>query len=249
MWESLNICCLLLNKVLNGFVHSVYDQNPISGLSIFDTNTSSMLLQPQIVEVNTIQTNAKHPGVSETNLQHSGSDSKDCAKKWSARNKKYYERNRARILSKRKQRYQENAEVVKAAARVASKVSYARNPEPKKCAARASKLNYARNHQPKTDTARAALNLIMLETLSQKKTLHVQHLNLTMLETLSQKKTLHVQHLNLTMLETLSQKKTLHVQHLNLTMLETLGQKKTLHVQHLNLTMLETLSQKNTLHV
>ena len=61
---------------------------PNSGLSVLDTNTSTMLLEPQIVEVNTIQTTAKHPGVNETSLQHS--DSKDCAKKRSAKNKKYY---------------------------------------------------------------------------------------------------------------------------------------------------------------
>ena len=81
-------------------------------------------LQPKIVEVNTIQTNAKHPGVSKRSLQHSGPHSEDRAKKRSTRNKNHYERHNERILLKRKQRYQENTEVVKAAARVASKVNY-----------------------------------------------------------------------------------------------------------------------------
>ena len=88
----------------------------LSGINLFAS------LQPKIVKVNTIQTNAKHPGVSETSLQHSGSHSENRAKKRSARNKNYYERQR--ILLKRKQRYQENI----AAARVASKVNYKRNP-------------------------------------------------------------------------------------------------------------------------
>ena len=79
-----------------------------------------MPLQPNIVEVNTIQTDAKHPGVSETSLPHSGSHSEDRTKKQSAKNRNYYERHKAIILSKRKQRYQENAEVVKAASRVYS---------------------------------------------------------------------------------------------------------------------------------
>ena len=91
----------------------------LSGINSFAS------LQPKIVEVNTIQTNAKHPGVSETSLQHSGSHSENRAKKRSARNKNYYERQR--ILLKRKQRYQENT----AAARVASEDNYKRNPEAK----------------------------------------------------------------------------------------------------------------------
>ena len=57
-------------------------------------NNSFVSLQPKIVEVNTIQTNAKHPGVSETSLQHSGSHSEDHTKKLSAKNKNYYERHK-----------------------------------------------------------------------------------------------------------------------------------------------------------
>ena len=112
-----------------------------------------MSLQPKIVEVNTIQTDAKHPGVCETSPHHSGSHSEDRAKKQSAKNRKYYERHKARILSKRKRRYQENAEVVKAASRVASKVNYARNPE---AACAVSKVNYTRNPEPKKHAAHVA---------------------------------------------------------------------------------------------
>ena len=122
-------------------------------LNLSGINNSFVSLQPKIVEVNTIQTNAKHPGVSETSLQHSGSHSEDRAKKLSAKNKNYYERHKERILLKRKQRYQENT----AAARVASKVNCKRNPEAKKEAARvASKVNYKRNPEAKKEAARVA---------------------------------------------------------------------------------------------
>ena len=122
-------------------------------LNLSGINNSFVSLQPKIVEVNTIQTNAKHPGVSETSLQHSGSHSEDRAKKLSAKNKNYYERHKERILLKRKQRYQENT----AAARVASKVNYKRNPEGKKEAARvASKVNCKRNPEGKKEAARVA---------------------------------------------------------------------------------------------
>ena len=70
---------------------------PISSLSLLDMNT---LLQPQIHEVSTTLTDAKHPGVSETSLQHSHSE--NCAKKRSAKDKNYYERHKVRILSNRK---------------------------------------------------------------------------------------------------------------------------------------------------
>ena len=125
-----------------------------ASLSISGINNSLTSLQPIIDVVNTIQTDAKHPDVSETSLHHSGSHSEDRAKKRSTKNRNYYERHKTRILLRRKQRYQENAEVVKTVSRAASKVNYARNPQPKKDAARAV---YVRNPQPKKkDAARAA---------------------------------------------------------------------------------------------
>ena len=123
-----------------------------ASLSISGITNSLTSLQPIIDEANTIQTDAKHPDVSETSLHHSESHSEDRAKKRSTKNRNYYERHKTRILLKRKQRYQENAEVVKTVSRAASKVNYARNPQPKKDAARAV---YARNPQPKKDAARA----------------------------------------------------------------------------------------------
>ena len=114
----------------------------IAILSISGINNLLMPLQLKIVEVNTIQTDDQHPGVCETSLHHSASHSVDCTKKRSAKNRNYYERHKATILSKRKQRYQENAEVEKAASRVVSKVNYARNAE---LACAASKVNYASN--------------------------------------------------------------------------------------------------------
>ena len=121
-----------------------------ASLSISGINNSLTSLQPIIDEADTIQTDAKHPDVSETSLHHSGSHSEDCAKKRSTKNRNYYERHKTRILLKRKQRYQENVEVIKTVSRAASKVNYARNPQPKKDAARAaSKVNYVRNPQPK----------------------------------------------------------------------------------------------------
>ena len=72
----------------------------VASLNLSGINNSFVSLQPKIVEVNTIQTNAKHPGVSETSLQNSGSHSEDRTKKRSAKNKNYYERHKARILLK-----------------------------------------------------------------------------------------------------------------------------------------------------
>ena len=66
-------------------------------------------------------------------------------------------KDKVRILSNRKQQYQKNVEVERAASRVRAKVNYKRNPQPKKDAARAaSKVNYAINPQPKKDAERAA---------------------------------------------------------------------------------------------
>ena len=128
-----------------------------ASLSISGINNSLMSLQPIIDEANTIQTDTKHPDVSETSLHHSGSHTEDRAEKRSTKNRNYYERHKTRILLKRKQRYQENAEVVKTVSHAVSKVNYARNPQPKKDAAHAaSKVNYAQNPQPKKDAARAA---------------------------------------------------------------------------------------------
>ena len=80
--------------------------------------------------------------MSKTNLQHSESHSEDRAKKRSAKNRKYYERHKARILANQKQKYNENAEVEKAA----SRLQYAADPETKKLAARArSKAKYNGN--------------------------------------------------------------------------------------------------------
>ena len=74
------------------------------------------------------------------------SHSEDRAKKQSAKNRKYYERHKARILANRKQKYGENAEVEKAA----SHLRYKAAPETQKPAARA---RY--NADPKTQKAAA----------------------------------------------------------------------------------------------
>ena len=207
VWKRLNTCCLLLRKVVNGSVHSARNQLSISSLSISGINNSLMSLQPIIDEPNTIQTDAKHPDVSETSLHHSGSHSEDRAKKRSTKNRNYYERHKTRILLKRKQRYQENAEGVKTVSRAVSKVNYARNPQPKKDAARAaSKVNYTRNPQPKKDAARAA-SINSREILSLRKMLHVQRLKSTTREILSLRKMLHVQRLKSTTREILSLKR------------------------------------------
>ena len=77
----------------------------IPSLSISGINNLLTLLQPKMVEVNTIQTDTKHPDVCETSLHHSPSHSEHRAKTQSAKNRNYYERHKATILSKRKQRY------------------------------------------------------------------------------------------------------------------------------------------------
>ena len=85
----------------------------ISNLSISDMNTSSMLLQPQIDEVTTTLTDTKHPGVSKTGFQYAHNENR--AKNRSAKDKNYYERHKVRILANRKQQYQENVDVKRAA--------------------------------------------------------------------------------------------------------------------------------------
>ena len=80
--------------------------------------------------------------MSKTSLQHSGSHSEDDAKKQSAKDRKYYERHKARILANQKQ---ENAEVEKAV----SCLRYNADPEQQKTAARAwSKAKYRANPEP-----------------------------------------------------------------------------------------------------
>ena len=76
-------------------------------------NTSSMLLQPQIDVVTTTLTDTKHPGVSKTGFQHAHNENR--AKNRSAKDKNYYERHKVRILANRKQQYQENVDVKRAA--------------------------------------------------------------------------------------------------------------------------------------
>ena len=83
--------------------------------------------------------------MSKTSLQHSGSHSEDSAKKRSAKDRKYYERHKARILANRKQKYKENAEVEKAV----SRLQYNADPEQQKTTACAwSKVKYRANPKP-----------------------------------------------------------------------------------------------------
>ena len=136
----------------------------ISNLSLLDMNTSSMLLQPQIDEVTTTLTDTKHPGVSKTGFQHAHNENR--AKNWSAKDKNYYERHKVRILANRKQQYQENVEVERAASRLRAKVNYKQNPHAKKEAARvnckqnpeakkeAARVNYKQNPEAKKEAAR-----------------------------------------------------------------------------------------------
>ena len=113
----------------------------ISNLILLDMNTSSMLLQPQMDEVTTTLTDTKHSGVSKTGFQHSGSENR--AKNRSGKDINYYERHKVRILANRKQQYQENVEVERAASRLRAEVNYKKNPGAKLEAARvASKVNY-----------------------------------------------------------------------------------------------------------
>ena len=133
----------------------IHSKLSISNLSLLDMNTSSMLLQPQIDVVTTTLTDTKHPGVSNTGFQHL--DSENRAKNRSDKDKNYYERHKVRILANRKQQYQENVEVERAASSLRAKVNYKRNPEAKIEAARvASKVNYKRNPKAKKDAARVA---------------------------------------------------------------------------------------------
>ena len=68
--------------------------------------------------------------------------SEDGAKKRRAKNRKYYEKHKARILANRKQKYKENAVVEKAA----SRLQYDANLETQKRAARTwSKAKYRAN--------------------------------------------------------------------------------------------------------
>ena len=139
----------------------------IASLSLLGINTSPILLQPKIDESDT-----EFPAVSKKNLQHSGLHSEDHAKKQSAKNRKYYERHKARILVNRKHKYSENAEVEKAAsclrydadpetqraaARAQSKAKYESNPESQKLAARArSKAKYESNPESQKSVARVS---------------------------------------------------------------------------------------------
>ena len=98
------------------------------------------------------------PDASETTLQHSHSE--NCAKKQSAKHKNYYERHKVRILSNRKQQYQKNVDVERAASCVRAKVNYKRKPQAKKDPARvASKVKYARTPEPKKDAAHVVSKL------------------------------------------------------------------------------------------
>ena len=105
----------------------------ITSLSLLGNSTSPMLLQPKINEVSSTPSDTEFPGVNKTSLQHSKLHSEDCAKKRSAKNRKYYERHKAKILANRKQKYSENAEVEKAALCL----RYAADPQPQKTAAHA----------------------------------------------------------------------------------------------------------------
>ena len=74
VWKRLNTCCLLLRRVVNGFC--LLCTQSVARLILLGINNSLISLQPIIDDANTIQTDAKHPDVSETGLQHSGSHSK-----------------------------------------------------------------------------------------------------------------------------------------------------------------------------
>ena len=77
----------------------VQSKLPTASLSLLGINNSSMLLQSKIDEVSSTLNDTELPGVSNTSLQHSGSHSEDGAKKRSAKDRKYYERHKARILA------------------------------------------------------------------------------------------------------------------------------------------------------
>ena len=86
----------------------VQSKLPTASLSLLGINTSSMLLESKI---DSTLSDTKFPGVSNTSLQHSGSCGEDGAKKRSAKNRKYYETHKARLMANRKQKYKENAEI------------------------------------------------------------------------------------------------------------------------------------------
>ena len=70
-----------------------------SKLPIASINTSPMFLQPKIYEVSSTLSDTELSCVSKGILQHSGSHSDDHARKRSFKNRKYYERHKARILA------------------------------------------------------------------------------------------------------------------------------------------------------
>ena len=142
----------------------------IASLSLLGINNSSILLHSKVDEVSSALNDTELSGVDKTSLQHSESHSEDGAKKRSAKDRKYYEKHKARILANRKQKYKENAEVEKAASRLRyytdpqpqktaarawSKAKYSANPEPQKTAARTwSKAKYSANPEPQKTAAR-----------------------------------------------------------------------------------------------
>ena len=77
---------------------------------------------------------------------------KPSAKKQRIKNKNYYEQNKLRIKSNRKQRYYTNPQVQKCASHAASKTSYHTNPETNK---RAAKAKYNADQEPHKIAARA----------------------------------------------------------------------------------------------
>ena len=75
------------------------------------------------------------------------------AKKRRANNKKYYERNKSKILPNEKQRYRENSGEKRAASLAASKASYDANPKKKRAA---SKASYDANPKKKRAASKAS---------------------------------------------------------------------------------------------
>ena len=78
-----------------------------SSLSLMGINTSSMLLHSKLDEVSSTLNDTELSGVSKTSLQYSGSHSEDGAKKQSAKDRKYYEKHKARTLANRKRNIRE----------------------------------------------------------------------------------------------------------------------------------------------
>ena len=115
----------------------------------------------------------------------------DSAKKRSAKDGKYYEKHKARILANRKQKYKENAEVEKAA----SHLRYDADPQPQKTAAHAwSKAKYSANPEPQKTAARAwsKAKYSAKLALNRKRLLHVHGLKQNIVLTLNRKRRLHV---------------------------------------------------------